>query len=80
MHAKAVNYMYQKITECKRNVTLIATGSLTNIALLINIYPEVLDKVEQFVILGGAIVNHCFFQLISGSWKHATCIGMEHLC
>ncbi len=33
----------------------MATGSLTNVALLLAVYPEVKDVLKEIVIMGGAI-------------------------
>lgn len=56
---KAINVMaatimghHQKTGE---KVTLIATGALTNVALLLSVYPEVKDSLEKIVTMGGAI-------------------------
>ena len=34
--------------------TLVATGALTNVALLFSVYPEVIDRLSELVIMGGA--------------------------
>jgi inosine-uridine nucleoside N-ribohydrolase len=47
------NYLwniYKKITEVNRPVTLIATGQLTNIALLLKVFPQVPIKFAFFCI------------------------------
>ena len=36
-------------------VSIVATGPLTNIALFVSIYPELLDGVEQIVFMGGGV-------------------------
>ena len=36
-------------------VTLIPTGPLTNIAMLLRLFPEVKDKIEEIIFMGGAI-------------------------
>ena len=36
-------------------VTLVPTGPLTNIALLIRTYPRLLDRVERICLMGGAV-------------------------
>ncbi len=41
-------------------VTIIPTGPLTNIALLLSVYPELKDKIDRIVLMGGA----CF----GGNW------------
>lgn len=36
-------------------ITIIATGSYTNIALFIQKYPEDLSKIEEFILMGGSV-------------------------
>ena len=43
----AVQFLYEQIMQATDLVTIIALGPLTNIALLIKTYPEVLPKIEQ---------------------------------
>ncbi|RXZ80871.1 ribonucleoside hydrolase RihC [Paenibacillaceae bacterium] len=50
----AVNAMYRVIMDSKEPVTLVPIGPLTNIALLFLMYPEVKDKVEEIVLMGGS--------------------------
>ncbi|KIJ69777.1 hypothetical protein HYDPIDRAFT_120806 [Hydnomerulius pinastri MD-312] len=38
-----------------RKVSVVSCGPLTNIALFISAYPELLDAVDQFVLMGGGI-------------------------
>ena len=40
-----------------RPVTLIPTGPLTNVALLLATYPDVAERVERIVLMGGAIAE-----------------------
>ena len=51
----AVDFLAQKILECPEQVTLVPVGPLTNVALLLNRYPEALDNVSRIVSMGGAI-------------------------
>ena len=39
------------------DVTIVATGPLTNIALAIRIEPKILEKIKEIVIMGGSIDN-----------------------
>ena len=39
----------------KRPLTLIPVGPLTNIALLIAMYPDLVENIEDIVVMGGAI-------------------------
>eukprot|EP01080_Neovahlkampfia_damariscottae_P008394 gene8394-219_t len=52
---KAVNYMYKVISKQKQKVHIVATAQLTNIALLLSIYPEVKSNIDTIVFMGGAI-------------------------
>jgi len=36
-------------------VTLIATGPLTNIALFVSVYPELLPGIDEFIFMGGGV-------------------------
>ncbi|KAH7922963.1 nucleoside hydrolase [Leucogyrophana mollusca] len=38
-----------------RKVTVISCGPMTNVALFVSVYPELLEGVEQFVFMGGAV-------------------------
>ncbi|OMH85897.1 Inosine-uridine-preferring nucleoside hydrolase-like protein [Zancudomyces culisetae] len=51
---KAIDVMAQTILAQDRKVVLVATGAMTNIALLVSVYPEVVEKVEMFTFMGGA--------------------------
>jgi len=39
----------------KGTAVLVATGSMTNLALLISLFPEVVEWLKGFVIMGGAV-------------------------
>jgi len=39
----------------KGEVILVATGSMTNIAILVSLFPEVVDWIKALVIMGGAL-------------------------
>lgn len=49
-----VALMAEKILGSKQPVTLVPTGPLTNIALLLATYPECKDNIEQIVLMGGS--------------------------
>jgi pyrimidine-specific ribonucleoside hydrolase len=53
MHA--VDLLVEKILASPEPVTVVPLGPLTNIALLMNRYPEALDNVSRIVSMGGAI-------------------------
>jgi inosine-uridine nucleoside N-ribohydrolase len=48
-------YMHKKISTCPTPVTLICTACLTNIALLLRTFPDVVEHIKEIVVLGGAI-------------------------
>jgi purine nucleosidase len=50
----AVELMRQLITESAEPVTLIATGPLTNVALLLRTHPEIAPRVRRIVFMGGS--------------------------
>lgn len=54
--ANAVKLMKDIITKSSDNVTILATGPLTNIAELVTTYPECRQKIERIVIMGGAVL------------------------
>lgn len=53
--SSGVQFLAEKIRESQSKVTLVALGPLTNIALLIKNYPEVLPKIEEISLMGGGI-------------------------
>lgn len=52
---KAVLQMAEAIAAAPGSVSIVATGCLTNVALFVSLYPELLAKVAQIVFMGGAI-------------------------
>lgn len=53
--ANAIHKMYQTIMENKRQITLVALGPLTNIALLLKTYPEVHSQINCISMMGGGL-------------------------
>ncbi|KAJ2119147.1 rRNA-processing protein bfr2 [Coemansia sp. RSA 720] len=51
----AVNAMYNAIMSSNELVSIVAVGPLTNIALLLSVYPKVIPKIKVLSIMGGAI-------------------------
>lgn len=51
-----VVFLYETIRSLPEGekVTLIPTGPLTNIALLLRVFPEVKERIEEIVLMGGA--------------------------
>lgn len=50
---RAVEAMAKVLRESKEKVTLIPTGPLTNVALLIRCYPDLVNKIEKISMMGG---------------------------
>ena len=50
----AVNAMYHTIMESSEPITLVPIAPLTNIALLFSVYPEVKEKIQEIVLMGGS--------------------------
>lgn len=51
----AVVAMRNEIMQSKEKITIVPIGPLTNIALLIRQYPEVMDRIEEVVLMGGSV-------------------------
>ncbi len=52
---RAIDWTAERLRASQCPVTLIPTGPLTNVALLLAVYPELADRVERVVLMGGAI-------------------------
>jgi len=51
----AVNYLIDSIrASADKSLTLVATGPLTNVAAAIAMAPDIVDRLQQLVIMGGA--------------------------
>lgn len=53
MDSNAVEKMAQIINDNPYEITIIAIGPLTNVAALFNQYPEVVNKIQEIVLMGG---------------------------
>ena len=51
----AVEFLKNILLSSNEKITLVPIGPLTNIALLFKVYPEVKEKIDEIVIMGGAI-------------------------
>ncbi|MDH4056671.1 MAG: nucleoside hydrolase, partial [Gammaproteobacteria bacterium] len=51
----AVDFLIETLLRYKVTVTLIPTGPLTNIATAIEREPQILERIEEIVIMGGAM-------------------------
>ena len=50
----AVDFIADTIRDSTDPITLVPTGPLTNIGLFLNMYPDVAEKVERIVLMGGS--------------------------
>jgi inosine-uridine nucleoside N-ribohydrolase len=55
--AHAVDFLAEQLHAAARPVTLIPTGPLTNIGLLLAQHPDVTQRIERIVLMGGAIAE-----------------------
>jgi inosine-uridine nucleoside N-ribohydrolase len=55
--AHAVDFLAERLRAAGRPVTLVPTGPLTNIALLLARHPDAAEHVERIVLMGGAIAE-----------------------
>jgi pyrimidine-specific ribonucleoside hydrolase len=55
--AHAVDFLAERLTAGARPVTLVPTGPLTNVALLLARHPGVAGRIERIVLMGGAIAE-----------------------
>jgi inosine-uridine nucleoside N-ribohydrolase len=55
--AHAVDFLAERLAASERPVTLIPTGPLTNVALLLARHPEAAARLERIVLMGGAIAE-----------------------
>ncbi|KAJ6572581.1 uridine nucleosidase, partial [Mycena sp. CBHHK59/15] len=59
-HIRALEGMTSKIKDVWKNgeghkVSVISSGPMTNVALFVTVYPDLLDAVEEFVFMGGGV-------------------------
>jgi Inosine-uridine nucleoside N-ribohydrolase len=53
----AVNEMYNVIQSSNEKITIVAIAPMTNIALLLKLYPDVKSKIQEIVFMGGSITR-----------------------
>lgn len=53
----AVEFLAKTLRNSEEKITIIITGPMTNIAVFLMIYPELKDKIEKFVIMGGSSIG-----------------------
>jgi inosine-uridine nucleoside N-ribohydrolase len=57
VEAHAVDFIAERVLTSNHAVTLVPTGPLTNVALLLARYPEAGARLERIVLMGGAIAE-----------------------
>ena len=55
LEESAVEAMHRTLMASAEKMTIIAIGPLTNIALLLKTHPEVKERIEELVLMGGAL-------------------------
>jgi inosine-uridine nucleoside N-ribohydrolase len=53
----AVDFLAERIASSQRPVTLVPTGPLTNVALLLALHPGSAGRIERLVLMGGSIAE-----------------------
>lgn len=51
----AVDFIIETLMNSKEKVTLLPTGPLTNIAVAMIIEPQIIEKIDEIILMGGAI-------------------------
>ncbi|OOE35463.1 pyrimidine-specific ribonucleoside hydrolase RihA [Salinivibrio kushneri] len=51
----AVNLMGRVLQDADQPITLVATGPLTNVALLLAAYPDLTNRIKRIVLMGGGV-------------------------
>ncbi|MCK8624856.1 ribonucleoside hydrolase RihC [Apilactobacillus sp. M161] len=55
LKVNAVQALYNEIMQSSNPITLVATGSYTNVALLLSEYPEVAKRLTRIIAMGGSL-------------------------
>jgi len=54
-NVKAEDYIAKTVSEHPKEITIVATAPLTNIAKTIKKYPEIKNKIKRIIIMGGVV-------------------------
>lgn len=54
----AVSFLRTMLTQSPDPITIVTLGALTNIAVLVQRYPEVIPQIKRIVMMGGAYYSH----------------------
>ncbi len=53
----AVNFIIKTLMESEGDITVVTTGPMTNLAMAMRMKPNIVPKIKQIVLMGGAIAN-----------------------
>ena len=53
----AVNFIIKTLMESEGDITVVTTGPMTNLAMAMRMEPNIVTKIKQIVLMGGAIAN-----------------------
>lgn len=53
----AVEFLAKTLKESSEKITIVITGPMTNIAVFLIAYPELKEKIEKFIIMGGSSIG-----------------------
>lgn len=53
----AVNFIIKTLMESEGDITVVTTGPMTNLAMAMRMEPNIVPKIKQIVLMGGAIAN-----------------------
>ncbi len=58
-HLSSIEFIYETIVNlaADEKLTLVATGPLTNVGAFLSVYPELKNKIQEIVIMGGSMVG-----------------------
>jgi len=54
LQTHAVNFMIDTILNSTKPITIVVTGPLTNVALALRLAPQIQEKIEKIVLMGGS--------------------------
>ncbi|MFO8036992.1 MAG: nucleoside hydrolase [Anaerolineales bacterium] len=57
LETHAVDFIIEKVLSHPGELTIVAVGPLTNIAIALRREPEIIDAVQEIIIMGGAILH-----------------------
>lgn len=55
LHVNLIEYWYHLLMDSNETITFVGIGPLTNLALLLQTYPDVKSKIEMICLMGGGI-------------------------